>query len=908
VGDIPKDSFKDCPVCIQANSKRKNIKKSTANPPMMAIHPMDVWSADLIGPFTKVLPNGERVRLSTPGGHSYCVLITDHASRYCMAELLHKKSDATEVVIKFIRQKQTLLGKKLKRFHCDGGGEFNNKRFESFLSEEGIELTNTCADTSEHNGISESMNQKMEIISRSFIIQSKGPTELWGYAILHAVTLHNHSAVKVLNNKNPIVVFHESNVDDIKSFSAFQFKELKLFGCDAFVNIPESRRGKFDSRAADGIYIGYSRRYNAHRILMCNTLTERMERNVTFREKSFENVQRVYSDLEKRSERLLGGVSTDETQWEVERLVNDTKLHGKVNYLVKWKGFQHPTWQSEKTLMEDCPDIVNSYKTEKQSVTTQSANVSVIDYPIPITYKDAMSHPDREKWIEAMGKEFQSLHDNNTWEPSDLPKGRKPLSTRWVYTVKHDEHNEIQRWKARLVVKGFMQREGIDFNETFAPTVGIKTIKYMFAMAAELDLEIMQIDFDTAFLYASLDEEIYIKHPHGYTAPPGCNTLPALRLLKSLYGLKQAPREWYSTVRKALEELGYSISPLDECLIMKILPDGRRIYITVYVDDLLIFYPKSVESVWNTDKGKLVSQFKIKDIGQCEWILNMRVTRDRQAGTIVLSQENYIDLLLSDYPPSSDRLVMSPYKWKDMTIESEGMDDTPLNAKDHSQYRSIVGQLLWISVVTRPDLSHVVGLLSRYVSAPKQYHLDAADRVLQYLSHHRSECLIFRRNTQWKTIEKFLDFAVWTDSDFADGRCDRKSITGYIVTLNDCPITWKSKKQSTTALSAGEAECYALTEGIREALFLKQWLEHYFDIKQSIVVNGDNTGSHHFADHPTDHEKTKHYDVKSLFNREHVKNKTVLLSHVPSMENIADIFTKSTTPKRFQYLKVKLLT
>jgi len=888
---------------------------------MKAILPMDCWSADLIGPFSKIHPiSGERINLSTPGGHSYCVIVIDHASRYCMGELLHKKSDATDVIMKMIHQKQNQLGVKLKRFHCDGGGEFNNKRFETFLSEEGIELTNTTADTSEHNGISEIINQILEINSRTLIHQVKGPVELWGYAILHSILLHNHRAIKVLDGDSPLLRFHllsstDRNETEMKSFTALKFKELRVFGCDAFVNIPESKRGKFDIRVSNGIYIGYSRRHNAHRILMCDTLTERFERSVTFNEETFHHLHSIHDELERKSERLLGEVSSDQIEWEVERLVNDQKIHGKQYYLVKWKGFKHPTWQLEKTLLEDCPDIVKSYQAEKKNALSQSqtALVSVIDYPIPKSYDEAMTLPDKDKWIEATNKELQSIIDNHTWEPSDLPKGKKALTTRWVYTVKHDDNNEIIRWKARLVVKGFMQRHGIDFTETFAPTVGIKTLKLMFAMAAQLDLEIMQIDFDTAFLYASLDEEIYIKPPQGYkdTTPGRRSDLPSsvLRLLKSLYGLKQAPREWYQIVRTTLESLGYSNSDLDECLFLKRLPGGGSIHITVYVDDLLIFYPKSMSDVWEADKNKIVSQFKIKDIGECEWILNMRVVRDRKKRTIILSQENYIDLLLSDFPPKSDRLVLSPYKWNDMTVLSEGMDATPLSPKEHTKYRMIVGQMLWISIVTRPDLTHVVSLLSRYVSAPLQCHMDAADRALQYLNHHRSECLIFRGTTRQSTTPgrrstlDTLDFAVWTDSDWADEKGDRKSITGYIMTLNGCPINWKSKKQSTIALSVGEAESYALTEGIRESLFLQQWLKHYFNIDQSIIVKGDNDGSHKFADHPTDHEKTKHYHLKSLFNREHIRDKSIRLLHVSSQENIADLFTKSHTPKRFQYLK-----
>lgn len=890
---------------------------------MSAISPMDCWSADLMGPFSQKGPEGEFFHLPTLKGERYCLLVVDNASRYCMVDFLSKKSDAFEKLIEMIRQKQNQLGKKLKRLHTDSGGEFKNDRLVSFLREEGIEMTNTTTATSEHNGIVERMNQKMEEYGRSLLIGSDSPPELWGYAIQHSVTIHNHSASSALKGETPIGMFHSlvpSSPEDpppIRTISALNLNDLKVFGCDAFVLVSDDKRGKFDQRTANGIYIGYSRQQNAHRILMCDSLSERVERNVTFNEQSFTHLSSVRNQIEWTAERRLGENSAEDTEvrYEVERLINERTFRGKQQYLVKWKGYRHPTWESTDNLTKDCPDIVRAYQAEKKSTHPHALHVSgiipndspshmaftsVINYPIPNTYAEAIRHKDSAKWAEAIDKELKSIIDNDTWEPAVLPKGRHPLSTRWVFTVKHNDLNEIQRWKARLVVRGFLQRFGLDYDETFAPTVAIKTLKYMFAMAAQQDMEIMQIDFDTAFLHASLEEEIYIRPPQGFDMPTGHNT-SVLKLLKSLYGLKQAPREWYKSVSAALNRLGYFASDLDECLFMK-CQDGARIYATIYVDDVLFFFPKSIQKVWEDDKEKLSSEFKIKDIGECSWILNMSITRDRQRGVIELSQENYVDLMLSEFPPSSDRLVSSPYKWRDITVESEGMNATPLDKENHSKYRSIVGQLLWISIVTRPDISHIVGLLTRYVSSPLQYHMDAADRVLQYLMHHRSERLIFSRNAS-KAPSKSFDFVVWTDSDWADERCDRKSITGNISTLNGCPIWWKSKKQSTIALSAGEAECYALADAIREALFLRQWLEHYFGITQQIVIKGDNDGSHKFADHPTDHEKTKHYDLKSLFTRDHIKDKTILLEHVSSSENIADILTKYGVPKKFQYLK-----
>jgi hypothetical protein len=305
----------------------------------------------------------------------------------------------------------------------------------------------------------------------------------------------------------------------------------------------------------------------------------------------------------------------------------------------------------------------------------------------------------------------------------------------------------------------------------------------------------------------------------------------------------------------------------------------------------------------------LTKEFKIKDIGECEWILNMRVERNRAARSITLSQETYVNQILHEFPPISDRLVSSPYKYDDLTVCGPGMDSSPLNPIDHSKYRSIVGELMWLSLITRVDIAHIASQLSRYVTKPLQYHLLAAYRVLQYLYHHRNEHLVFKGNPQRSPNDHMssYDIKVWTDSDFADEKSNRVSISGWAVTLNSHPITWKSKKQSTVALSSTEAELYAIAEGVREARFLKQWIHHYFGIDQSIILCGDNSGSQASADHSTNHEKTKHYDTKCFFVREHIREKNVKLHKIDTSENIADILTKPSGVKRFLYLKTLLL-
>ncbi len=861
---------------------------------------MDCWSADLIGPFTKVVDD-ERIDLSTLHGHSYCLVVVDNHSRYCMVELLHKKSEATDALIKLIRLKHNQLGKKLRQFHCDGGGEFNNKRLGNFLSQEGIKHTCTVAGTSEHNGIVERMNQKLETMARCFITHSNGPVELWGYAIHHSSLLHNHSANKQLQGKTPIQVFEGNNS------SALNLESLGVFGCDAYVNISPTNPGKFDPRAAEGIYLGYSPKHNAHRILMLENLEEKIARSVKFNEDSFKHLADNKGRIVRKSELNFSSVSPSEKYYEVSRIVNERKLRGKQQYLVKWKRYETPTWESADKLLQDCPDVVQSYLDERKQTANSLhfALTSILNYRTPNSYSEAMNHPDREKWEEAISQELSAIESNHTWEPVVFPKGRKALSTRFVFKAKHDDQNQIVRWKARLVVRGFLQKFGLDYNETYAPTVHLFSIKYMLAMAAELDLEIMQIDFDTAFLHAPLTEEVYIKPPKGYTLPPGTN---ALRLRKSLYGLKQAPREWYQALIKALNSLGYHSSPFDDCLLMKIV-NGKRMYATVFVDDLLIFMPKDLMDTWEHDKQSLSKLFPIKDIGEVEWILNIRIKRDRKNRTLTLSQENYINMILTDHPPVSERPVKTPYIAEDLTNPIAIENSPRLSPEDHSIYRSIVGQCLYASIISRIDIAHIVALLSRYTHSPTQLHMKAAQRVLQYLFHHRSEEVVLRGNPQRSLngAANPINLEVWSDSDYAEEKTDRKSLTGWVTTLNSSPVVWKSVKQSTVSLSSTEAELYALGEAVREGIWIRNWLKHYFNISQSVNIKGDNIGSHRSADHPTDRERTKHYDVKVLFVREHIKNGDVKTVKVASVDNIADILTKGAAPTKFLCHKEKLL-
>jgi hypothetical protein len=933
-----------CDTCNTCKLNREKLKKLTADPIRKATGPMDIWSADLIGPFSSI-QHSKRIDLSSRKGAHYALLIVDEYSRYTLIRLLTRKSDAPTEIVSLIKLMENKTDKKLKLFHCDGASELNGSILSQYFKENGIDHTATTPDTSEHNGIVERMNRKMEEVARCLINQCGGPQELCGDALLYATHIHNHTAIRPIGWKTAAMMFLQKDIPPI------DIKRFHVFGCDAYSHVAKGERGKFQENGQPAVYIGYSYKENAHRLLLVDGLKEIISRDVKFKEGSFTLLQSITDRLTHIKEGDDTATTTNK-KWTISHIADDRVYDGVKQYKVFWKGYSDSTWEPASLIQQDAPLVVTEYhdtktravvpyttrsKGKKTPICTAFVNVvmgttkqSVIDYREPTSYDEAMHHTDREKWISAMKTELDSITTQEVFEAAVLPHGRKAIGCKWVYKVKRNAENVIEKWKARLVIQGFRQKEGIDYTDTFSPTVHIKSIKYILAIAAEKDYEIKQIDFDTAFLNATLEEEIYMKLPEGFhlegsTWKSGSTKREnhgVLRLLKALYGLKQAPREWWLQLQRLLNELGYHSSDIDHCLYMKTV-NGERMYLAVYVDDILAIFPHTLVSEWEKDKLTISNKYKLKDLGDCEWILQMSVTRDRSARTITLSQRSYIEVILSGHPSINNKQVSTPYLYKDITVCPEGIADKELSKEDHAEYRSIVGELLYAATISRVDIAYIVSALARYVNKPHNYHMAAAMRVLQYLKGREHYCLTFSSDTESNSIRRGVrrdngleyeskadndKLVIYSDSNWGGDKEDRISVSGWLSTYNNRPVSWQSKKQSTIALSSTEAEYYALTEAVKEALFIKQWTKHYIGNDIQIEIRGDNMGSLFIADHTTNHNRNKHIDIKHFFVRKHVNNGEVRLEYIPTKDQLADILTKATSVDIFSKLSTHLLS
>jgi len=267
---------------------------------------------------------------------------------------------------------------------------------------------------------------------------------------------------------------------------------------------------------------------------------------------------------------------------------------------------------------------------------------------IPTSYRDAINDPEwGELWQEAVDKEIEALAANRTWESKVPPIGVNIVTSKWVFNVKYNSDETLNKLKARLVARGFTQRHGVDFEDTFAPTVRHDTLRLFLAVVCQEDLDCEQIDVNNAFTESILKENIYMQAPDGVDVPPG----HVLHLLRSIYGLKQAARDWNQLCAGHLIEMGFVKSEADPCLFVHPM---RDMMVLVYVDDIPIAARPSTDDIaWF--KKEFSARFKIKDLGKINRILGANVIRDRKAGTLRLDQSYYVREALAEMKMMTDK-------------------------------------------------------------------------------------------------------------------------------------------------------------------------------------------------------------------------------------------------------------
>lgn len=620
------NSLPFCDPCVKGTMTRLPFKKT--RPPTR--RPLERIHSDVCGP----------METQAIGGSRYFVTFTDDFTHMTVTYLMSNKSETFSKFKEYHAMATAHFNLKISKLRSDRGGEYSSEAMKEFCRKNGIILEMNSAHNPESNGVSERINRTLVGKARSMLFDAGLPKHLWGEAMIAATYLTNRSPTVALNNKTPFEMWFNRKPD---------ISNLRVFGSRAFAHDPNVK--KFDQRGDEYRMVGYDhsgyRLYDGHKVMV--------RRNVVFDEGISEQnvvVQEHLSEVTKTGESLNTNINHksplsrsgngNRTPRTVENSSAKSPQPGSIpetgeeESSASEEEFTTPRYTSTPTNVlrrnpvRNCRNMVPRRLEDYELHLALSAISWVKDEPLD--YKDVLGREDEDLWQSAIDSELNSLAENETWELVPKPKTVKLLGTRWVFRIKQEPNGE-KKYKARLVVRGFQQREGIDFFETYAPVARLPTIRLILALATQKQLFTRHLDVTTAFLYGNLEEIVYLRSPDGVEIPEG----QAIRLKKSLYGLRQSPKCWNIRFNDFITSLGFIQSKSDYCLYVW-TKDAEVVYLVIYVDDTLIAGTRE-ETISDFVK-RLSSEFKMKDLGPVRRFMGLNV--NIKEDSIEIDQSHYV--------------------------------------------------------------------------------------------------------------------------------------------------------------------------------------------------------------------------------------------------------------------------
>uniref|UniRef100_A0A2N9ICE2 Integrase catalytic domain-containing protein n=1 Tax=Fagus sylvatica TaxID=28930 RepID=A0A2N9ICE2_FAGSY len=845
-----------CEGCLFGKQSRKSFPKEAstrANKPLQLVH------ADVCGP----------IKPSSLGKNNYFLLFIDDFSRKTWIYFLKQKSEVFGAFKKFKAFVEKQSDQEIKALRSDRGGEFTSNEFKEFCETNGIRRPLTVPRSPQQNGVAERKNQSILNMARSMLKSKKMPKELWAEAVDCAVYLSNRCPTRSVQGKTPQQAWSRKKPT---------VSHLRVFGSIAYMHVPDQERSKLDDKSEKYVFIGYDPSSKGYKLYNPSTKKVIVSRDVEFDEEGIWN----WNTQEEEKYDFFPFPEEEEQVNEVPEMPT-TPPPSPVSPV-------HESSSSSSSLEGSSSERPRGFRS-LQDLYESIENIDDITLFClfadcePTGFKEAVQD---KKWRNAMNEEIKAIKKNDTWELTTLPHGKKAIGVKWVYKMKKNAKGEVERYKARLVVKGYSQQQGIDCDEVFAPVARLETIRLLIALAAQNKWSIFQMDVKSAFLNGYLEEEVFVEQPIGYVVKGQEGKV--LKLKKALYGLKQAPRAWNSRIDKYFQEKGFSKCPHEHALYCKVHENGDILIVCLYVDDLI--FTGNNPSMFEDFKNAMAREFEMTDIGLMAYYLGIEVKQTEEG--IFISQEGYAKEILKKFEMLDCKSISTPVECGvklSRHDEEENVNPT--------LFKSLVGSLRYLTC-TRPDILYGVGLVSRYMEAPTMTHLKTAKRILRYVKGTLDFGLLYSPSKEFKLFG-------YCDSDWAGDMDDRKSTTGFVFYMGDTTFTWTSKKQPIVTLSTCEAEYVAATSSVCHAVWLRSLLkELHMSQEEATEIFVDNKSALALAKNPVFHDRSKHIDTRYHFIRECIARKEVQLEFVKSQDQVADIFTKPLKYDTFYKLRALL--
>jgi len=906
-----------CDAC-NAGAARRRPFQSHSNPTKYPYFGARL-SSDLCGPFPKSIDS-----------YVYMLNIVDAHTNYLQVYFLRTKSsnEVKACLESFLHEFRSQLPRdptKLITWHTDNGGEFMSTDLHTFCDEFAISRSFSTPYAPPQNAHAERMWGLVLRSMRVMLAASHVHESFWTYAARHACMLHNMlPSSRLAGEISPYQALHHMPPDVSK---------VRVWGCSCWYYLPDHERdSKISPRALPAVHLGLDPRRNGYVVYVPHLNRITTAYHLTFQERKFlhftphgiVNIPRKIRPLRDVEQTYREPRDTDQSHVP---LPTDQPLTTDDLPMC-----DHP----HCTLPQHSDDIPHSYETRptrdlgpnpprypnrpppnyielamylddvSDDLLAVAHDDTLSDILTPSSYQDAISSRHASRWRESMNIEIEDLLKHDTWDlvpRNEVPKTHKVAKSRWVYKVKVNKDGSIERFKSRFVVCGYSQVKGVDYTHSFSATMRATSFRLLMALATHDKLKLEHFDVTSAFTQSEIDKVIFVEPPEGYPQRTPDGTPCVLKLRKALYGTKQASRMWQLKLRKHLvDKMGFTNSTHDPCLFSRRVDDSILV-VGVYVDDIIVSHngPKHLE--WFKSEFTGPNGFRAKHVGSLSWFLGVEVIQHEDF-TVTLSQTQYIKKLLERFVPARPAsLIKHAMPCNPLTFQSLACATSDVDRDKASRlpYMQLIGSLLYLSTMTRPDIAYHMSVLCSLMHDPTPLAYYAAIDLLLYVSAS-SLTLHFPGvakapsgidSTLGPSISSSGGLVAFSDSTWRRPDHHGYNMFGFVVYFMGAPVSFTSKQLKIVALSSAEAEYAAASYACREVVFVRNVLVDLgFPITYPTVLCVDNKAAIEIAHNIGVTSRNKHFVDAIHYFRHLVDHRVVVPSHVLTRHQRADGFTK----------------
>ncbi|GJR87416.1 retrovirus-related pol polyprotein from transposon TNT 1-94 [Tanacetum coccineum] len=860
-----------CSSCELGKSKRKSFHTKTTP---SSKRRLQLLHMDLCGP----------MRVESINGKKYVLVIVDDYSRYTWTHFLRSKDETPEVLIDFLTLIQRGLHTQVRTVRTDKGTKFLNKTLHAYFVKEGIRHETSTARTPEQNGVVKRRNCTLVEAARTMLSIAKVPLDgenlnkmkEKGDACIFVGYSTQLRAYRVFNKRTRVIVetIHV-NFDELPQMASDHVSSDPVPQCSTTVLEQESLSSDPQSQENVPQVAETVTTSNELELLYSMMFNELLNGSTPVVPKS--STVHAANAPDKRQHQNITHSSTTTVAAEPPLNIHTTpqttnQAPTQVPIVTAPKNIIQAKTNTEYAQVDD-NEFINIFSTpvqergETSSRHVDSSNMHTFYQHHPYGQHWTKDHPleqvirnpsqsiitrrqletDGEMCMFALTEELHQFDRLDVWELVDIPLCKNIINLKWLWKNKRDEENNVIRNKSRLVAKGYAQKEGIDFEESFAPVARLEAVRLFIAYAAHKSFTVYHMDIKTAFLYGPLKEEVYVNQPDRFVDPYHLDQV--CRLKKALYGLKQAPRAWYDELSNFLVSRGFSKGPIDPTLFITKHGEGILL-VQIYVDDII--FGSTNPKLSKRFEKLMHSKFDMSMMGELKFFLGIQIYQSPRG--IFINQAKYAQKILKKH------------------VRSEYL------------------------TASRPDIVHATCYCARYQAKPTEKHLTAVKRIFRYLKDSINIGLWYPKDTSFK-------LTAFSDLDHAGCLGSRKSAYGGIQFLGgDKLVSWSSKKQDCTSMSSVEAEYVSLSACCTQVLWLRTQLTDYGFHFDKIPMYCDSKAVIAISCNPVQHSRTKHIDVRYHFIKEQVEKGIVKLFFVGTEYQLADLFTKALSEDMFKYL------